>query len=99
MATNVPNPGTYLADIGALLTGVRDNFAKLVDQRAYIASMGGVPFLTAAYPDGLGMTPDDADALIATLDQHNDLNTGYTGGQPAPQLDYKDNGSPFWGGR
>jgi hypothetical protein len=60
--------------------------------------MGGEVFLTAAFPDGLGMTQADADALIATLDQHHDLNTGYEGGPPAPQLDYKANASQFWGG-
>jgi arginase family enzyme len=99
MATNVPNPGIYLDGIGTLLVGVRDNLARLLDQRQYIASMGGETFLTAAYPDGLGMAKADADALIATLDQHNDLNTGYTGGTPAPQLNYKDNSSAFWGGK
>ena len=98
MATNVPNPGTFLGDIGSLLTGVRDNFTRLVEKRQYIASMGGVTFLTTAYPDGMGMAQADASALIAALDQHNDLNTGYTGGTPAPQLDYKDNGAQFWGG-
>jgi hypothetical protein len=99
MATNVPNPGAYLDNLGVLLTAVRDTFVKLDDARAYIASMGGEAFLTAAIPDGLGMTQADADALIATLDQHHDLSVGYTGGPPAPQLDYKDNGSRFWGGR
>jgi hypothetical protein len=60
--------------------------------------MGGETFLTAPSPDGLGMSQADADALIAALDQHHDLNTGYEGGPPAPQLDYKGNSSPFWGG-
>jgi hypothetical protein len=99
VATNVPNPGNYLDGIGLLLTAVRDTYVHLDDARAYIASMGGVTFLTTAYPDGLGMTATDADALIATLDQHHDLSVGYTGGASPPQLDYKDNGSQFWGGR
>jgi hypothetical protein len=99
MATNVPNPGTFFTDISTSLTGVRDGLAGLLKQRAYISAMGGVNFLTAAPPDGLGMTVADADALIATLDQHNDVHTGYTGGTPAPQLDYQDNAAAFWGGR
>lgn len=102
MTANVPNPGTYLGALAGYFTGVRDNLAQLVDQRAYIASMGGEAFLTAAVdgsPAGLGMDPGDAAALIAALDQHNDVSTGYTGGSPAPQLDYKDNAAPFWGGR
>jgi hypothetical protein len=99
MASNVPNPGNYLDALAIALTGVRDNLDELVKQRAYITSMGGVTFLTTAYPDGLGMTVADADALIATLDQHSDLNTGYQGGTPAPQLNYENNGAQFWGGR
>jgi hypothetical protein len=98
MATNVPNPGSYLTSIATYFTGVRDSLARLADQRAYIEAMGGLEFLTGAVPDGLAMTQADASALIASLDQHNDLNTGYTGGTPAPQLDYKDNSAPFWGG-
>ena len=64
-----------------------------------IATMGGLTFLTTAYPDGLGMSAADASALIAVLDQHNNLSTSYTGGTPAPQLNYHDNASEFWGGR
>src|ERR1700748_1339235 len=99
MATNVPNPGTFLGDIATFLTGVRDSLASLEDKRDYIAAMGGETFLTTAPPDGLGMTQADADALIATLDQHHDLTTGYEGGAPPAQLNYRDNSAPFWGGR
>ena len=95
----MPNPGNYLNDIATALTGTRDSLAELVKQRAYITSMGGLTFLTTVYPNGLGMPTPDAQALIATLDQHNDLNTGYKGGPPAPQLDYEENGAQFWGGR
>jgi hypothetical protein len=98
MATNVPNPGGYFGNIAIWLTGVRDNLTRLVDQKDYINTMGGEAFLTTAYPDGLGMSVADADALIAVLNQHNDLNTGYEGGTPAPQLNYRDNSSKFWGG-
>jgi hypothetical protein len=98
MPVNVPVPATYLSYVGSIFSQIRDRFADVVDQRAYINAMGGLTFLTAAPPDGLGMAQADASALIAALDQHNDLNTGYTGGAPAPQLDYRDNASPFWGG-
>lgn len=99
MATNVPNPGSFHNDIATFLIGVRDSLAGLEDKRAYITAMGGEGFLMAVPPDGLGMAQADADALIATLDQHHDLTTGYQGGPPAPQLDYEDNGARFWGGR
>jgi hypothetical protein len=99
MASNVPNPGSYLETIAIALTGVRDSLDELDKQRAYINSMGGVTFLTSAYPDGLGMDTTDADALIATLDQHHDLNTGYAGGVAPPVTNYEQNGAQFWGGR
>lgn len=71
----------------------------VIDQNGYIASMGGVTFLTAPYPDGLGMTAADANALTAALGNHAAVAAGYHGGPPAPQMDYKANGSPLWNGR
>jgi hypothetical protein len=99
MAVNVPNPGIFLGDIATFLTGVRDSLGSLEDKRSYITAMGGEAFLMAAPPDGLGMTQADADALIATLDQHHDLDQHYEGVSAAPLLDYRDNGAKFWGGR
>jgi hypothetical protein len=99
MPVNVPNPGNYLASIGDLFTQIRDRMQDVIDQNNYIGSMGGETFLTAAFPDGLGMTPDDAGALLAALGNHTAVAHGYQGGPPAPQLDYKANGSPFWNGR
>jgi hypothetical protein len=99
MAVNVPNPGSYLNQIAILFTGIRDQMQEVIDQNSYIGSMGGATFLTDAYPDGLGMTPADANALLAALGNHAAVATGYHGGTPAPQLDYKSNGSPFWGGQ
>jgi hypothetical protein len=99
MATNVPNQGQFLGDIATFLTGVRDSFGALENKRDYITAMGGVTFLTAAAPDGLGMTTADADALIATLDQHHDLDQHYTGVTAAPLLNYEQNGAAYWGGR
>jgi hypothetical protein len=98
MATNVPNPGAYLNSISVLLTTIRDRLQQVIDQNGYIASMGGVTFLTTPAPDGLGMSPGDANALIAAMGNHTAVATGYAGGPPAPQLNYKQNGEPFWGG-
>ena len=98
MATNVPNPGAYLNGISLLLTDIRDRMNKVQQQNEYIASMGGVTFLTAPAPDGLGMTTADANALIATMGNHNAVATSYKGGPAAPVLDYEANGQPFWGG-
>ena len=98
MAASVPNAGVYLGSIGNMLTTIRDYLQKIIDQNNYIASMGGVTFLTAQPPNGLGMATADANALIATMGNMTNVAKGYQGGPPAPQLDYKSNSSPFWGG-
>jgi hypothetical protein len=97
-AVNVPVTPTYLSYLGSIFTQLRDRFANLESQRTWIASNGGLAFLTAEQPDGLGLNRATAEELIAVLDQHHDVNIGYNGGPPAPQLDYKTNASPFWGG-
>lgn len=95
MAVNVPNPGNFLQATGAELTELRDIFAKLVNRNDYIASMGGATFLTGQ----MGLTAPDAAALVATLGNHANLATHYTGGAQAPALNYRANGEPFWGGQ
>jgi hypothetical protein len=97
--TNVPNPGVYFASIAQFLTGIRDNFVNLQDQLLYINSMGGLTFLTTAFPNGLGMNATDAAALIATLNQHNTLAVQYANGPVGAQQDYRGNGAQFWGGQ
>ena len=99
MASNVPLSKDYLNSIATYLTTMRDTFKNLSQQSEYIASMGNVAFLTAAPPDGLGMIPSDANALIATLGNHTNLGIQYTGGNVAPKMDYEASGQPFWGGR
>jgi hypothetical protein len=94
MAVNVPNPGTFFQGTADELTALRDVFQKLVNRNDYISSMGGATFLTTQ----MGLTSGDAAALIATLGNHKNLATHYTGGAQAPALDYRANGEPFWGG-
>lgn len=98
MPVNVPVASTYLTFLGSIFTQIRDRLVNIDEQRSWIASMGGLDFLTAEQPVGLGMDQGDAAALIAALDQHHDVAVAYTGGPPAPQLDYQDNASAFWGG-
>ena len=99
MAANVPNAGLFLQATAAELTALRDDFQKLVNRADYIASMGGATFLSAASPQGLGMDPGDAAALVATLGNHKNLAVHYGGGAQAPALPYRANGQPFWGGQ
>jgi hypothetical protein len=98
MAANVPNPQIYLNSIANIYTQIRDFFQDCQDQSGYIASMGGVAFLTTAVPNGLGMSPPDANALIASLGNMSTLAVQYQGGAQAPALNYKANTEPFWGG-
>lgn len=99
MAANVPNPGVYLAQIGAELTALREAFDNLVNSNGYITAMGGSAFLTAAAPNGLGLSSADAAALIAALGNHASLAAHYNGGSQAPAMNYRGNGQPFWGGQ
>jgi hypothetical protein len=98
MPVNVPVTQTYLSFLGSMFTQIRDRLDGLDNQRAFINNNGGLAFLTAAQPDGLGMEAKDAAALIAALDQHHDLNVAYAGGPAPPVQDYRDNASAFWGG-
>lgn len=88
----------YLTQLGTEFTALRDAFDKLVNSNGYIGSMGGTAFLTAAAPNGLGMSAGDAAALTAALGNHTALAGQYNGGAQAPALNYRANGEPFWGG-
>lgn len=98
MAANVPSQAVYLNQIANIYTQIRDFMQNCQDQSGYIASMGGLSFLTTASPDGLGMKVADANALIASLGNMSALASHYQGGPQAPALNYKANTEPFWGG-
>ena len=71
MAINPPNPGTYLADLSARITALRNAFSGdhgIVIANNYVLAMGGKAFLTALPADGgIGMASGDADTLLAAL--------------------------------
>lgn len=94
MAANLPNPGAYMQQIGIHLTALRDAFNDLLKDNDYLTQMGGATFLQ----NSMGLSPTDAAALVAALGNHANLNTHYNGGAQAPALNYRLNGSPFWGG-
>ncbi len=64
MAINVPNPGTYQQQLGQHVTAFRDALQQLLNDAAYLNSMGGAAFLTAA-PFSLSQT--DADKIMQTV--------------------------------
>jgi hypothetical protein len=48
MAVNVPNPGSYLAQLGNDLVALRIAINNLVRDAEYLNAMGGAAFLEAA---------------------------------------------------
>jgi hypothetical protein len=98
MTANVPNPGSYLSAIGNDLTNLRDVLRSLVDKNSYILSNGGIAFLEAPVPNGLGMSAPDATALIATLGNMANLSAYANGAVATQTLNFIANGEPFWGG-
>lgn len=48
MATNLPNPGNYISNLGADIVALRNALNNLLKDGAYLNAMGGAPFLEAA---------------------------------------------------
>jgi hypothetical protein len=48
LAVNVPNPATYLANLGQHLVNLRSAINALVQDGEYLNAMGGAAFLEAA---------------------------------------------------
>jgi hypothetical protein len=99
MPVNTPNPGGYQGQISQAIVNVRNDMQTIINMNNYITSMGGVAFLTAAFPNGIGMAEADASATIAAIGNHAALAAIYQGGIPGPALDYRANGEPLWGGQ
>jgi hypothetical protein len=99
MAVNVPTAADFGNNVERALVNLRNDFQTAVNLNDYVNSMGGANFLSAAAPAGLGLSTADAAAMVATLGNHAALATQYVGGAQAPVLNYKANGSPFWGGQ
>jgi len=63
MAVNVPNAGNYQQSLGAHLVAFRDALQRLLNDAAYLNSMGGLTFLQAAPPAGMGLSAADAQII------------------------------------
>lgn len=90
MAVNVPNPGSYFADIAARITAIRDAFQGshgIVNANAYLTAMGGATFLEAA---PFSLSTNDANAVVAAL--------GNLANQPA-LVTALQNSETIWGGQ
>jgi hypothetical protein len=64
MAINVPNSGIYQQQLGAHLVQFRDALQQLLNDAAYLNSMGGAAFLTSAQ---MGISPADATTIVNTV--------------------------------
>lgn len=64
MAVNVPNSGTYQQQLGAHVTQFRDALQQLLNDAAYLNSMGGSTFLQGA---PFNLAPADADKIMQTV--------------------------------
>lgn len=64
MAVNLPNSGSYLAQIGQDLVNLRIALDNLLRDGAYINAMGGAAFFEAA---PFNMTAADATALANAI--------------------------------
>lgn len=64
MAINVPNPGAFESMLGQHVTQFRDALQALINDAAYLTSMGGAAFLEAA---PFSMTAQDAQVVMNTI--------------------------------
>jgi hypothetical protein len=84
---NIPNPGSYEAQVGQQFVAFRNAYQAIVSQNSYVASIGGSAALQAA---PFNFSAQDAAALIAALG--NITNLAGIGTQIASS-------QPFWGGQ
>jgi hypothetical protein len=91
---NPPSEAQVYATMNQLVLDIRNGFQNLMNYYNWLNSVGGATYLETV----VSIDSGDAATVMATLGNHAALNTGYTGGTPAPQLNYQANGQPFWAG-
>lgn len=64
MSVNIPNPGSYLAQLGNDLVALRVAINNLVRDAEYVNAMGGAAFFEAA---PFNLSTADATALANTI--------------------------------
>lgn len=99
MAINAPNVTDFLNSLTRTIVNIRDDFDRLVNLNNYITAAGGANFLTAAAPNGMGMSAADAATVVSTLGNLAALAGHYNGGAQAPALNYRGNSQALWSGQ
>lgn len=64
VTVNVPNPGVYQQQIGQHITAFRDDLQRLLNDAAYLNSVGGAAFLTAP---PFNLSAADANLIVSTV--------------------------------
>jgi hypothetical protein len=64
MAVNLPNPGTFLGQLGDDCTTFRDALQRLINDAAYLTAIGGAATLEAA---PFSLSSADATAIMNTI--------------------------------
>jgi len=94
MAVNVPNPGSYQAQLGQHCVNLRMALQALLNDSAYLTSMGGTAFLTAAQPNGLGLSSVDATNIMNIIGGVTPTNATVQSLQT-----WINSSQPLWGGQ
>jgi len=63
MSVNVPNPGSYQAQLGNHCVAFRDALQDLLNDSTYLTAMGGASFLETS----LGLSAADATAVMSSV--------------------------------
>lgn len=67
MAVNVPQSAGYQQQLGFHCTQFRNALQQIMNDAAWLNSMGGATFLEAAAPNGLGLSTADATAIMTAI--------------------------------
>lgn len=67
MAVNVPNSSLYQQQLSDHAVAFREALDDLLHDASYLTSMGGATFLTAAVPNGIGLSSPDATLIMNTI--------------------------------
>lgn len=72
MSVNVPNPGSYIAQLGQHLVNLREAINDLTQDGVYLNAMGGAAFLEAA---PFSLSAADAASVAAIIGGVTPANT------------------------
>jgi hypothetical protein len=91
MAVNTPNPGVYLSKLGADVVALRDALQTLINDAAYLNSVGGASFLQAP---PFNLSAADAQLVVSTVGAVTPANSVVQSIQA-----FLVNTEPLWGGQ